>query len=73
MKEIEYSLPNRVEDLEGKHFIIYNPEHKKGNDWHYEYANLQAAVNDGYELAELKRAIEHGYVRTCSENIEVVE
>lgn len=73
MKEIEYKLPKSVEELVNQHFIIYNPEHKKGNDWHYEYANLQAAVNDGYELAELKRAIEHGYVRICSENIEVVE
>ena len=73
MKEIKYSLPSKVEDLDGKHFIIYNPEHKQHSDWHYEYANLQAAVNDGYELAELKRSIENGYVRTCSENIEVVE
>ncbi len=72
MKEIEYLLPSKVEDLAGQHFIIYNPDHKKGSDWHYEYANLQAAVNDGYELIELKRAIEDGYVRICLEVSEVV-
>ena len=73
MKEIEYILPKSVEDLAGQHFIIYNPDHQRKNDWHYEYNSLQEAVNDGYTFEELLKYVNNGYVRICLEVSEVEE
>ena len=69
MKEIEYILPETLDDLKDQHFTVYNPKHKKGDDWHYEYANLQDAINDGCSLVELSQALHNGYIRICLEVI----
>lgn len=73
MKEIEYLLPNSVDDLINQHFIMYNPGHKQHSDWHYEYSCLQDALNDGITLKELSVAVTNGFVRICLEISEVVE
>jgi hypothetical protein len=73
MKEIEYILPESLNDLKDQHFTVYNPTHKNGDDWHYEYANLQDAVNDGCTFEELSKALKRGYIRICLEIIGVEE
>lgn len=73
MKEIEYLLPESLEDLKSDRFMIYNPNHKKSDDWHCEYANLQDAANHGVTIDELSQALDRGYIRICLEVVGVEE
>ena len=65
--EIEFFNVNELSDLHKNHFIIYNPEHEKCNDWFYEYMCLEDYLEQGGNVNELEEAINAGYVRVVAE------
>ena len=70
---IEYLLPDSIDDLRGQHFMVYNPRHRKSDDWHYEYCDLDEIIKDGFSIKEVQQMIDNGYVRICLEICEVEE
>lgn len=66
---IEYIKPETVDELDGQHFQIYNPDHNAFDDWHYEYGSVDEAISD-FRFSELKKYVEKGYVLICKEELE---
>ena len=64
---VEYILPENLGSLAGNHFQIYNPNHRRKSDWHYEYDGLSEAIEDGYTEIELIKAIDNGWIRIVLE------
>jgi len=65
--EIEFFYVSDIEQLEGNRFLIYNPSHKKNDDWFLEYAGMDEALHGGYTHEELKEAVSKGYARVVAE------
>ena len=65
--EIEFFLVESIEDIGKNHFIVYNPQHKKGDAWFYEYNSIEEFLFDGWRYEDLNRFIGLGYVRVVNE------
>jgi len=65
--EIKKASVEDMEHLEKSHFAIYNPEHKKGSVWFYEYDGASDCLNDGYGVADIHRLLRDGHIFIITE------
>ena len=71
-KEVNYRIILMVENDEGKKFMVYTKDEKKGNDT-ISYAALYDEVDNKYKLTSIKEDKDWEFIRDVLNSIQNIE